>query len=393
MRIVIAPNAFKGSLSALDAAEAIAEGVRIVVADADLVLVPIADGGDGTVDALVAATHGERRTLRVRGPLGDPVDAGYGVIDTGSTAVIEMAKAAGLALVPPAKRDPRITTTYGVGELLQHAYDAGARRFMVGIGGSATNDGGAGMAQALGYYLLDGNGHELPPGGLALQKLARIHTGGVHADWQQAEVDVACDVTNPLTGPSGASAVYGPQKGATPDDLGEVPERRIQFGHHLRRGPFLGSIDRTGPAGPRERVGDIAGDIDLGLLPVGVHAARMDTSQFLQGQAARGQLVSVAVEKMVTKRLRHAGAPVVGGAAPDAHDKVTRFSVVGVLQQFANAVRRRHAWIAPVRRHQRQPGRLRHFDHSGFAVVDHAIVGVDWMRERPAYPQRPTLTV
>jgi len=235
MRIVVAPNAFKGSLSALQAAEAIRDGVLAAAADADLVLVPIADGGDGTVDALVATTHGERRTLRVRGPLTHPVDADYGVIDNGKTAVIEMAKAAGLALVPPDQRDPRVTTTHGVGELLQHAYDANARHFIVGIGGSATNDGGAGMAQALGYHLLDGNGHELPPGGLALQKLARIHTGGVHADWQQAEVDVACDVTNPLTGPSGASAVYGPQKGATPEMVAELDAALRHFAEIIRR--------------------------------------------------------------------------------------------------------------------------------------------------------------
>src|SRR5256886_2721183 len=235
MRIVIAPNAFKGSLSALDAAEAIAEGVRIVAAAADLVLVPIADGGDGPVDALGAATHGERRTLRVRGPLGDPVDAGYGLIDGGSTAVIEMAKAAGLALVPAAKRDPRITTTYGVGELLRRAYDEGARRFIVGIGGSATNDAGAGMAQALGYHLLDENGHELPPGGLALKRLARTHVGGVHANWKEAGVDVACDVTNPLTGPSGASAVYGAQKGATPEMVAELDAALKHFAGIIRR--------------------------------------------------------------------------------------------------------------------------------------------------------------
>ena len=141
--------------------------------------------------------------LRVRGPLGDPVDAEYGLIDGGSTAVIEMAKAAGLALVPKEQRDPRITTTYGVGELLQHAYDAGAHHFVVGIGGSATNDGGAGMAQALGYHLLDQDGLELPPGGLALTRLARIHVGGVHANWKETKVDVACDVSNPLTGPRG----------------------------------------------------------------------------------------------------------------------------------------------------------------------------------------------
>jgi len=235
MRIVVAPNAFKGSLSAVEAAEAIGEGVRVAARDAELVLVPIADGGDGTVDALVAATQGERRTLRVRGPLGDPVDAEYGLIDGGSTAVIEMAKAAGLALVPKEKRDPRFTTTYGVGELMQHAYDAGARHFIVGIGGSATNDGGAGMAQALGYHLLDENGLELPPGGLALKRLARIHVGGVHASWKEAKVEVACDVSNPLTGPRGASAVYGPQKGATPEMVAELDAALRHFAEITRR--------------------------------------------------------------------------------------------------------------------------------------------------------------
>ncbi|TME23103.1 MAG: glycerate kinase [Chloroflexi bacterium] len=235
MRIVVAPNAFKGSLSALAAAKAIGDGIRLADPDADLTLVPIADGGDGTVDALVAGADGQHRVLRVRGPLTDPVDADYGVIDGGKTAVIEMAKAAGLALVPQGKRDPRVTTTYGVGELLQHAYEGGARHFIVGIGGSATNDGGAGMAQALGYHLLDTQGHELPPGGLALQNLARIHVGGVHANWNDAQVDVACDVTNPLTGPSGASAVYGPQKGATPEMVAELDAALKHFAEIIRR--------------------------------------------------------------------------------------------------------------------------------------------------------------
>src|SRR5256884_187212 len=251
MRIVVAPNAFKGSLSALQAAEAIRDGVLAAAADADLVLVPIADGGDGTVDALIAATDGERRTLRVRGPLMDPVHADYGVIDNGKTAVIEMAKAAGLALVPADKRDPRVTTTYGVGELLQHAYEAGARHFIVGIGGSATNDAGAGMAQALGYHLLDDRGHELPPGGLALKRLARVHVGGVHASWKQAEADVACDVTNPLTGPNGASAVYGPQKGATPEMVSDLDAALKQFAEIIRRdlGVDVEQLPGAGAAG------------------------------------------------------------------------------------------------------------------------------------------------
>ena len=251
MRIVIAPNAFKGSLSALEAADAIGEGVRLAAPDATLVLVPIADGGDGTADALVAATHGDRCTLRVRGPLGDPVEAGYGLIDGRSTAVIEMAKAAGLALVPPERRDPRVTTTYGVGELLQRAYEGGARHFIVGIGGSATNDGGAGMAQALGYHLLDGNGQDLSPGGLALTRLARIDVGGVHANWKETRVEVACDVTNPLTGPTGASAVYGPQKGATPEMVAELDAALKHFAEVIRHdlGVDVEQLPGAGAAG------------------------------------------------------------------------------------------------------------------------------------------------
>src|SRR4030081_1331648 len=329
MRIVIAPNAFKGSLSALDAAKAIAEGVRAAASDADLVLVPIADGGDGTVDALGAATHGERRTLRVRGPLGEPVDAEYGLIGGRSTAVIEMAKAAGLALVPADKRDPRITTTYGVGELLQHAYDDGARHFIVGIGGSATNDGGAGMAQALGYHLLDENGLELPPGGLALKRLARIHAGGVHADWKKAEVEVACDVTNPLTGPRGASAVYGPQKGATPEMVAELDAALHHFAEIIRRdlGVDVEQLPGAGAAGGLgaglvaflgARLGPgaemVMEALHLDERRTGAHLVvpgegRIDsqTARFGKGPAA------------VAKHARQAGIPVVaiGGSVAD----------------------------------------------------------------------------
>ncbi len=235
MRVVIAPNAFKGSLSALEAAEAMAEGVRAVHPLAELVMVPIADGGDGTVEALVAAAGGSLQRRRVRGPLGDPVDAEYGIIDGGATAVIEMARAAGLALVPVGRRDPARATTFGVGQLLQAAHDAGVRRFIVGIGGSATNDGGAGMAQALGYHLLDDRGLELSPGGLALENLDRIHVGGVHSDWHEAEVSVATDVTNPLTGPNGASAIYGPQKGATPELVQRLDRALSRLAAIIRR--------------------------------------------------------------------------------------------------------------------------------------------------------------
>jgi len=322
MRIVVAPNAFKGSLSALAAAKAIADGIRIADPDADLTLVPIADGGDGTVDALVAGADGQHRVLRVRGPLTDPVDADYGVIDGGKTAVIEMAKAAGLALVPQDKRDPRVTTTYGVGELLQLAYDNGARHFIVGIGGSATNDGGAGMAQALGYHLLDDEGHELPPGGLALKRLARIHVGGVHANWKDAEVDVACDVTNPLTGPSGASAVYGPQKGATPEMVAELDAALKHLAEIIRRDlrvdveplPGAGAAGGLGAGlvaftGARLRPGAemVMEALKLDERIKGAHLVitgegRLDsqTARFGKGPAA------------VARHARKAGIPVVG---------------------------------------------------------------------------------
>lgn len=341
MRVVIAPNAFKGSLSALGAAQAIAEGVRTAAPDVELVLIPIADGGDGTVDALVAATDGEHRTLVVRGPRGDPVDAGYGLIAGGSTAVIEMAKAAGLALLPPEKRDPRVTTTYGVGELLQHAYDDGARQFIVGIGGSATNDAGAGMAQALGYHLLDEHGHELPPGGLALKRLARIHVGGVHANWKEAVVEVASDVTNPLTGPNGASAVYGPQKGATPEMVAELDAALQRLAMVIDRdlGVAVETLPGAGAAGglgaglvaftgARLRPGAemVIGNLRLDerlagadLVITGEGRLDSQTARFGKGPAA------------VARHARNAGIPVIGIAGSLADETELRLLFDGVM--------------------------------------------------------------
>ena len=214
MKVVVAPNAFKGSLSAPQAAAAIARGVREVFPEAEVVEIPVADGGDGTLEALVTAHRGEYRPAEVEGPLGEPVQAAYGLIDTGRTAVVELASASGLALLPPSRRDPRRASTYGFGQLLDAARKAGVDHVIAGIGGSATNDGGAGMAQALGYRLLDATGHDLPRGGAALLQLEQIDATGVDPGWRLLKVDVACDVTNPLTGPEGASFVYGPQKGA-----------------------------------------------------------------------------------------------------------------------------------------------------------------------------------
>ena len=217
MKIVIAPDSYKECLSALQVATFIELGFREVFPHADYVKVPVADGGEGTVEAMVEATGGQRIAVTVKGPLGEPVEAFYGLTGDGGTAVIEMATASGLGLVPPEKRNPLKTTSYGTGELIRSALDAGARKFILGIGGSATNEGGAGMLQALGARLLDADGQEIEPTGLGLGRLARIDMSTFDERLKDCVIDVACDVDNPLCGPRGASAIFGPQKGATPE--------------------------------------------------------------------------------------------------------------------------------------------------------------------------------
>jgi len=254
MKVVVAPNSFKCSLSATQAAIAIARGVHEVFPDAEIVEIPVADGGEGTVEALVTAHNGTYRWVNVEGPLGAPVLASFGVIDEGRTAVVELASASGFALVTPAERDLRKTSTYGFGQLLDAARQAGVATIIAGIGGSATNDGGAGMAQALGYRFLDGARRDLPRGGTALSRLERIDGTGLNAGWRSVKVMVACDVTNPLTGPEGASFVYGPQKGADPPTvrqldaalghMAEVIER--DFGKRVVDIPGAGAAGGTG---------------------------------------------------------------------------------------------------------------------------------------------------
>ena len=222
MRVVVAPDSYKGSVSAVGVAAALERGVLRVFPQAEVRKIPIADGGEGTVEALVTATGGQMKQERVRGPLGEVVDACWGILGDGKTAVIEMAAASGLPLVPPDRRDPRITTTYGTGELIRTALDEGLRRIIIGIGGSATNDGGTGMAQALGAKFLAADGTELPPGGGALAQLKAIDLSGVDSRLTETEITVACDVDNPLCGQRGAAAVFGPQKGATPAMVAEL---------------------------------------------------------------------------------------------------------------------------------------------------------------------------
>lgn len=216
MKIILAPDSFKGSASATHVAEAMRRGLSKVFTEAAFELLPIADGGEGTVDALVCATKGRLMHTRVSDPLGRPITAAWGILGDGGTAVIEMAAASGLPLLAPKERNPLVTTTYGTGELIRAALDQGAQKIILGIGGSATNDGGAGMLSALGFEFLDAAGQPLAPGGAALAKLCAIKTDHVDPRLATLDIAVACDVDNPLCGPRGASHIYGPQKGATP---------------------------------------------------------------------------------------------------------------------------------------------------------------------------------
>jgi glycerate kinase len=239
MKIVIAPDSFKESLSAAEVAQAIAAGVRRAAPDAHIVCLPMADGGEGTLDAVLAATGGQRREIEVRGALGEVRRAGWGWLGEGR-AVVEMAQAAGLELTPAAQREPMRASSHGVGELIRAALDAGAAHIVLGLGGSATTDGGAGMIAALGARLLDAQGQALPEGGGALARLARIDLSGLDARIARTRFEVACDVDNPLCGPEGAARVFGPQKGATPEQTLELDRCLAYYAQvcapHLPRG-------------------------------------------------------------------------------------------------------------------------------------------------------------
>ncbi|CRM12730.1 Glycerate 2-kinase [Pseudomonas sp. 28 E 9] len=235
MKIIIAPDSFKDSLSAERVAQAIADGLVKVWPDAQLVQCPMADGGEGTVAAVLAACNGQLRSQTVRGPLGAAVQAHWGWLADSHTAIIEMAEASGLQLVAPGQRDACSSSTYGTGELIRAALDLGARRIILAIGGSATNDGGAGAMQALGVQLFDAQDQPLAPGGLALAGLARISLENLDSRLAQVRFEIAADVNNPLCGAHGASAIFGPQKGATPEQVLQLDAALGHFADHCAR--------------------------------------------------------------------------------------------------------------------------------------------------------------
>ncbi|MDK9354627.1 glycerate kinase [Lelliottia sp. V106_10] len=257
MKIVIAPDSYKESLSALEVATAIEQGFREIFPDADYVKLPVADGGEGTVEAMVAATQGGIIKVRVTGPLGENAEGFYGLSGDEQSAFIEMAAASGLEMVAPSSRNPLKTTSWGTGELIRHALDAGVKHIIIGIGGSATNDGGAGMVQALGAKLLDGDGNPIGLGGGELEKLARIDISELDSRLADCRIEVACDVTNPLTGEEGASAVFGPQKGATPEMIDRLDDALTHYAKIIARDLDIDVLNLEG--------GGAAGGMGAGL--------------------------------------------------------------------------------------------------------------------------------
>ncbi len=328
-KVVIAPDSFKESLSALEVAEAIERGFRQIFPQVQYVKLPMADGGEGTVDSMVAATGGEIVTVAVTGPLGQPVQAFYGLLGEGETAVIEMAAASGLHLAPKAQRDPRMTTSYGTGELILAALERGVKTIILGIGGSATNDGGAGMMQALGARLLDENRQALPPGGAALAQLAYIDLSGVDPRLQQVSITAACDVDNPLCGANGASAVFGPQKGATPEMVTQLDAALRHYGTLLEQATGREVINAPGAGAAGGMGAALLGMLNARLRPgieivietLQLEEALRDADLVITGE---GRLDSQSIHGKtpigVARVAKRFGLPVIGIAGSLSKD-------------------------------------------------------------------------
>lgn len=342
MQIIAAPDSFKETIDAVAVAEAIARGVERVSPSIDVDRVPIADGGEGTAATLAAATEGDLRTTRVTGPLGDPVDAAWAILGDRRTAVVEMAQASGIALVPPHRRDPTRTTTYGVGQLIRAAVDAGCESVIVGIGGSATTDGGAGAAQAFGVRFEDRQGRpiESPITGGMLQHIARWRF--ITPPQRLPRIRVACDVTNPLCGPEGAAAVYGPQKGATPEQV-------EQLDRALARLASLTDFDPDTPgAGAAGGLGfglaaflgaTLERGIDLVLEAVGFRDRCRDARLVITGEGTLDrQSTSGKAVLGVAKAAGSLGVPTIAivGTAVDGADECVGSPHEGLLQSFVS---------------------------------------------------------
>ncbi len=335
MKIVIAPDSYKESLSALEVATQIEQGFREVFPDAHYVKLPVADGGEGTVEAMVAATHGEIVNVRVTGPLGAQVDAFFGLSGDKQTAFIEMAAASGLEIVRACDRNPLLTTSFGTGELIRSALDHGVKHCIIGIGGSATNDGGSGMVQALGGGLLDDQGRQIGYGGGELDKLARIDITHLDPRIKDCRFEVACDVTNPLTGDEGATAIFGPQKGATPAMIKQLDASLKHYAAIIKRDldkdvehiPGAGAAGGMG-AGLQAFCGaELRKGIEIVTEALGLDAIVRDATLVITGEGRiDSQTIHGKVPIGVAKVAKRYNKPVIGIAGSLTED-------VGVVHQ------------------------------------------------------------
>ena len=329
MKIVIAPDSYKESLSAMEVAIQIEAGFREIYPDAEYVKLPVADGGEGTVDAMVAATGGRQINVSVTGPTGKPVLAHFGITGNQQCAVIEMASASGLECIPPEERNPLITTSYGTGELIKAALDLGVTEFIIGLGGSATNDGGAGMLQALGIHLLDKAGHNIGKGGQCLSELEYVDVSGMDPRLKQCRITVACDVTNPLTGPQGASAIFGPQKGANPAMVRFLDENLKHYAEVIARqtgkdvefAPGAGAAGGLGAALLAFLNAELRSGIEIVTEAVELEKAIMDADLVITGEGRiDSQSIKGKVPVGVARLAKRHNKPVIGIAGSLSSD-------------------------------------------------------------------------
>ena len=357
MKVIIAPQTFKGGVTALAAARAIERGVLAAEPQADTVLLPVADGGDGTLDALVDSTDGQIFRTVVTGPLGQPHEAMWGVMGDGQTAVVEMARASGLALVPPRRRNPRITTTLGTGQIIKEALDRGFSNIIVCLGGSATNDGGAGMASALGAQFLDREGYPIPAGGAALARLARVDASHLHPGLTSTTIVGATDVTNSLCGPTGASEIYGPQKGASPEVVAELDAALLNFADVLRRdlGRDVANLPGAGAAGGLGAGliafagAELRSGIDMvcDVLDFDSQLEGADLVITGEGRADQSTIYDKAPVGVARRALQH-GVPTVllAGSLGPGHEELYQHGIAGLVciadrpMSFAQSLKR-----------------------------------------------------
>lgn len=343
MKIIIAPDSFKESMSALEAASAIEAGFKKSIPKADYIKIPMADGGEGTVQSLVDATGGRILKELVTGPLGESVEAFYGITGDGKTAVIEMAAASGLHLIQKEERNPLYTTTRGTGELILAALHDDVEQIIIGIGGSATTDGGAGMAQALGAKLLDSSGTQIGYGGIALEKLHSIDLKRLDKRLLDVEINIACDVDNPLTGEHGAAAVFGPQKGATPKIVAVLDENLSHYGEVVKKelGKDISTIPGAGAAGGLGAGliafldGDLRRGVDVVIETVQLELAMENASLVITGEGKIDNQTAYGKTPLgVAKVAKKFGVPVIGIAGmvdycvEDNHGLDAVFSIV-----------------------------------------------------------------